>query len=78
MVDARTFELAVGAAPRVEVRYGSDAPMSSWKGAALAGDLMLELVPRSLPATLGLRFHQTLTDTPRNAALLLELGFEVR
>ena len=78
IVDAQKFELAVGAGPRFEIRYGSDAPHSAWDRAAICGDLTLELVPRALPATLGLRFAQSLTDEVKSSSLLLELGFEVR
>lgn len=78
VVDARRFELAVGVAPRFELRYGSDAAQSAWGRAALAGDVTVELVPRALPAVLGLRFHQSLTDDGHPSALVLELGFEVR
>jgi hypothetical protein len=78
IVDARTFELALGLGPRVEVRYGSDADMSSWDRAAISADATLELVPRALPATLGLRFNHSLTDDSRGSSVLFELGFEVR
>jgi hypothetical protein len=78
LVDARKFELAAGIAPRFELRFGSDSTLSSWNRAAIAGDITLELVPRALPATLGLRFHKPLTDPVRSSALLLELAFEVR
>ena len=44
----------------------------------LAADVTLEMLPRALPATLGVRFHHNLTDASRSSALLLELGFEVR
>ena len=75
---ARRFELAAGIAPRLELRYGRDAERTSWGRVGLAGDATLELLPRALPATLGVRFHQTLTDPARGSALVLELGFEVR
>jgi hypothetical protein len=78
VADARRFEIAAGIAPRFEVRYGSDAPLSSWDRVARGGDITLELLPRALPATLGVRFHQSLTDTARPSALMVELGFEVR
>jgi tetratricopeptide (TPR) repeat protein len=78
ILDARKFELAVGAGPRFELRYGSGAGTPAWDRAAISGDLTLELIPRALPATLGLRFDQTLTDSAKSSALLVELGFEVR
>jgi tetratricopeptide (TPR) repeat protein len=78
LVDARTFEVALGVGPRVEVRYGSDVMMSSWDRAAIGADATLELVPRALPATLGVRFHQSLTDATHGSSVLFELGFEVR
>ncbi len=78
IVDARTFELALGLGPRVEVRYSSDATTSSWDRAAISADATLELLPRALPATLGLRFNQSLTDALQGSSVLFELGFEVR
>jgi tetratricopeptide (TPR) repeat protein len=78
LIDARRFELAVGASFGAEVRFGSSANESSWDRGALAGDLMLEVLPRAIPATLGLRYRQELTESPRSGALLFELGFEVR
>src|SRR5690606_26012151 len=78
VVDARRFELAVGIAPRFELRYGRDAAHSAWDRAAFGGDFTVELVPRALPAVLGLRFHQSLTDDARPSAVMVELGFEAR
>lgn len=78
VVDARKFELAIGAGPGLELRYGSDARSSSWNRGGLTGDVTLELLPRALPATLGARLHHNLTDSSRGSALLLELGFELR
>lgn len=71
-------ELAVELGPRVELRYGSDARSSSWGRAGLAADAGLVLVPRALPATLGVRLQQALTDPVRGSTVLVELGFEVR
>jgi hypothetical protein len=48
----RQFELAAGIAPRLELRYGG-AENSSWDRVALAGDITVELLPRALPAALG-------------------------
>jgi hypothetical protein len=31
-----------------------------------------------MPATMGLRYEQDLTDSARGSALLVELGFELR
>jgi tetratricopeptide (TPR) repeat protein len=78
LVGARKLELAAGIAPRFELRYGYDAESSSWNRVGLGADVTLEVLPRSMPATIGLRFHQTLTDSAHSSALLLELGFEVR
>jgi hypothetical protein len=44
----------------------------------VGGDVTLEVLPRALPATLGVRFNQALTDAAHSSALLLELAFEVR
>ncbi len=78
LVDTRKLEIAAGIGPRVELRYGSDATPSSWGRAAIAGDITLELLPRALPATLGLRYHHSLTDAVGSSALVFELGFELR
>lgn len=78
LLDAHRFELAAGAGPRFELRYGNGIPSSTWSRAALGGDVVLELLPRAVPATLGVRFHHALTDPVRSSSVLLELGFEVR
>jgi tetratricopeptide (TPR) repeat protein len=78
LIDARKFELAVGAGLRGELRFGREGAGSSWDRAGLGGDVTLELLPRAVPATLGLRFDQALTDPVKSSALLLELGFEIR
>jgi tetratricopeptide (TPR) repeat protein len=76
VVDARRFELAIGAAPRVELRYGNHA--ATWDRAALAGDVTLALFPRGVSASLGLRFEQLLVDSATSSALLGELAFGVQ
>lgn len=78
VVDAHRFEIAAGADVGVELRFGSSANATSWDRAAIAGDLIVEVLPRAIPATLGVRWRQELTESPRSAALMFELGFEVR
>ncbi len=77
IVDARKFELALVGLGRFELRYhrGPDTP---WRRVALAGDLSLQVLPRAIPATLGVRFDQVLTDKAKSSAVFVELGFEVR
>ena len=77
ILDARKLELALGAGPRIEARYGNPVG-TTWNRGALGAEFTLEALPRALPVTLGLRFDQSLTDTPKSSALLLELGVEVR
>jgi hypothetical protein len=77
IVDARRFELAVGAGPRYELRYGGTGP-AAWERGAFAADAVLELSPRALGATLGVRFDQNLTDATRASSLWIELGIEAR
>ncbi len=78
VLSTRRFEVALGAGPRFQVRYGSDAMESRYNRIGLAGDATLELLPRSLPATLGVRLQHSLSDDTRGTAVLFELGFEVR
>ncbi len=78
VLDLRKLEVAAGLGIRGELRFGSDAVESSWSRAGLAADVTLETFPRALPAKLGLRFLQNLTDSTKGSALLVELGFEVR
>jgi tetratricopeptide (TPR) repeat protein len=77
ILDTRKFELAIGVGPRLELRYHRNS-ITAWNRGALAGDVTLELLPRAIPATLGLRFDQVFTDDAKSSALLVELGFEVR
>jgi len=76
--DARKFEIALGVGPRFEIRYGSEAADSTWDRGAITGDATLELLPRALPATVGLRYNRTLTDSVSGSSLVFELGFELR
>jgi len=78
ILDTRRFELAVGGGGRIELRYGNGIPTATRNRAGIGGDLMLELLPRAVPATLGLRFQYSPTDPARSSTLLVELGFEVR
>ncbi len=78
LLDTRRVEVAAGAGVRAELRYGENIPNAAFDRGAIAGDLTLELSPRALPATLGVRFDHSLTDGARSSALLVELGFEVR
>jgi hypothetical protein len=78
LVDARKFELTAGIGPRLELRYGRTSELLTADRGAITGDVTVELMPRALPTTLGLRFKQSLTDASHSSALLLELGFEVR
>ena len=78
LLDLRRFELAAIAGVRAELRYGAGIPSPDWNRGGLGGDIGLELLPRALPATLGVRFHHSLTDPARSSSLFVELGFEVR
>jgi tetratricopeptide (TPR) repeat protein len=78
LLDARKLEVAIAVAPVLELRYGAAVGGPRWDRAAIAGDVTLEILPRALPATLGLRFDQCLTEQTRGSALLVELGLEVR
>jgi tetratricopeptide (TPR) repeat protein len=78
ILDLRKLEIAAGIGPRFEIRFGEQVPSMEWGRAALGGDVTLELLPRALPATLGVRFHHSLTDAARSSAVFVELGFEVR
>jgi len=77
LFDLRKLEIAIVAGPRLELRYDR-GPSTAWNRLALCGDVALELLPRAIPATLGLRFDHVFTDDANSSALLLELGFEVR
>jgi tetratricopeptide (TPR) repeat protein len=78
IVDARKVEVTAGIGPRLELRYARTSELLTADRGAISADATVELMPRALPATLGLRFKQSLTDTSHSSALLLELGFEVR
>jgi len=78
LLDTRKLELALGVGPHFELRYGDQGVTSQWGRGSISGDVTLELLPRALPAFLGLRFSQGVTDSPRSSSLLVELGFEVR
>ncbi|MGE5186371.1 MAG: tetratricopeptide repeat protein [Acidobacteriota bacterium] len=75
--DARKYELSVIAGPRFELRYGYTNPRTNYDLAAVGGDLELQLLPRALPAAIGVRLDQALTDGSATA-LLVELGYEIR
>lgn len=77
VLSLRRFEVAAGFGPRLEIR-GNRAMGSPLDRAALDGDVVLQLLPRSLPAVLGARFQRQLTDEVRGSAVLFELGFEWR
>jgi tetratricopeptide (TPR) repeat protein len=76
VLDLRKVEVALGAGGRGELRYGREG--SHLDRAALAGDLALEVLPRGVPAVVGLRLDQSLTDDVKATSLLVELGFEIR
>jgi tetratricopeptide (TPR) repeat protein len=78
VVAARRFELVAGAGARFEARFSRDAMTSPYGGPALAADLSVELLPRNMPATIGVRLQQAVTDPVKSSAVLFELGFEVR
>jgi hypothetical protein len=77
VLSLRRFEVAAGFGPRLEIR-GNRAMGSPLDRAALDGDVLLQVLPRSLPAVLGARFQRQLTDDVRGSAVLFELGFEWR
>jgi tetratricopeptide (TPR) repeat protein len=77
VLSTRRFEVALGVGPRAELRVGDELP-PGYNRLALDGDVVLELLPRSIPATLGARLQHSLTDEVRGSALLFELGFEAR
>jgi tetratricopeptide (TPR) repeat protein len=79
IVGTKSFELAAGLGPRLEIRYSSDAKtMSQWDDGAITGDAVIEVMPRKLDATIGVRYNQSLTEPRHTKALFLELGFEIR
>jgi hypothetical protein len=78
LLDTRKLELALGVGPHFELRYGDQGMTTQWGRGSISGDVTLELLPRALPAFLGLRFSQNVTDDPRSSSLLVELGFEIR
>jgi superkiller protein 3 len=78
ILDARKFELTAGIGPRLEVRYGQTSELLRADRGAISADVIVEIMPRALPTTIGLRFKQSLTDASHSSGVLLELGFEVR
>jgi tetratricopeptide (TPR) repeat protein len=78
ILDARKFELIVGLGPRAELRYGRTADSMTADRGALSADAIVELIPRALPTTIGVRFKQALTESEHDSSLLVELGIEVR
>jgi tetratricopeptide (TPR) repeat protein len=78
VLDLRKLEVAASAGMRFEVRYAGAGDDSSWGRVALGADAMLEVLPRGVPATIGLRWTQNLTDTTNGSTLAFELGFELR
>lgn len=79
LIGTKSFELAAGIGPRLELRYSSDAKMASqWDDGAISGDFVIEAMPRALSATVGVRYNQSLTEPRHTKAVLFELGFELR
>jgi tetratricopeptide (TPR) repeat protein len=78
LVDARKFEMTAGIGPRLELRYGRTSELLTADRGAVSGDVTVEIMPRALPMTIGVRLKQSLTETSHSSALLLELGLEVR
>ncbi|HSD86683.1 MAG TPA: hypothetical protein VLB44_04185, partial [Kofleriaceae bacterium] len=71
VLDLKAAVITFGAAHRTELRLGKH---SGWDTLGLAGDLALEVIPKNLPGSLGLRFEQGVSDHGQATALLLELG----
>ena len=78
VVTTRNLAIALGAAQRIEGRYGDDAERGSWEQAGFAADATLDLIARNWPATFGARFEQGLSEHARNSALYFEIGVELR
>jgi tetratricopeptide (TPR) repeat protein len=67
--------LVAGTGLRGELRLG-DA--MTYDRVGLAADATLELMPRTAPVTLGMRFEQSLSERARHSTLLLEATVELR
>jgi len=78
LLDLRKLEVAAGIGARAEFRYAGAEEHSTWNRVGLGADATLEVLPRGVPATLGLRATQSLTDDTHGTTLAVELGFEFR
>lgn len=75
---SRRLDLVAGAGARLEARWSRDTMDPPLGGGGIAADLLLEVQPRNMPAVLGVRLQQALTDPIKSTAVMFELGFEVR
>ena len=77
IIDTRKLEVAAGLGALFEFRFVGDSDRQ-WDRAALGAGASLELMPRGIPATLGLRWRQSLTDESGASMISVEIGFESR
>lgn len=77
LVSTRTTALVLGFAERLERRWG-DHMTAAYGPIGLAGEATLEVVGRKLPASLGARLEQGMSDDGRHTALLFEAAIELR
>jgi hypothetical protein len=76
-----SFDLAVGAGVRGEVRIQDHLKMEQVARVAIGGGVGIDLTLKSIPLTIGLRFEPSFTDLGpgvRAHGFMLELGYEWR
>ena len=80
LVTTKNTALVLGFAERLERRWGTAGEMdrAGIGATGLSADATLDLVGRNLPASIGARLEQAMSDDARNTALMFELSIEIR
>ncbi len=78
ILTTRNTTLVLGFAERVERRWGHAMESAGYGLMGLSADATLDLVGRRMPASIGARLEQGMSDDARSTALMLELAFEIR
>lgn len=78
LVTTRSTALVFGIAERLERRWGVEMMRSGYGATGLSADATLDLVGINLPAALGARLQQGMSDDGRSTALMFEATVEFR
>lgn len=78
LASSRSTSFVLGVGERLERRWGEAMEAAGYGPVGLAAEATFDVVGRRLPAVIGARLEQGMSDDGRSTALMVEAAFELR